>query len=310
LKGNPYEMYVSLSEKCQWNCKYCDFPTFQDTAIDAKLDNLKKQVKIIKQFNTSDWNWCIEGGELGVIDEKILDYWFLESNVADTYHVATNGLFLDKYYEKYKHKIHTVLYHCLPDVKENSKIKTYDISPDILYYTVVITPENLKYCDKLFSEYQNLNWSIHVLQPRIPGIVKIDKKFYQDVINIISKYDNIPDVYIKRYQDIINDDNPEKFKQKRLLCANDYSKPMLDLVKNEINRCCITYTGDRVPFNHENFKKLLNNDVLFPLVEKDRCNQCIAGFIYDDNRNWIKNNFKRAIKIQKCISKGDSKLWL
>ena len=301
-------MYVSLSEKCQWNCKYCEFPTFQDTAIDAKIDNLKKQVQIIKQFNTSKWNWCIEGGELGVMSKKVLDYWFLESDVSSTYHVATNGLFLKKFWDDYKDKIHTVLYHCLPDVKKDSVIPIYDISPDILYYTVVITPDNLKYCDKLFSKYSDLNWSIHVLQPRIQGTVKIDKDFYKRLISVIGKYDNIPKVYIKRYQDIISDDSTIKFKQKRLICANDYSKPMLDLVKNEINRCCITYTGDRVPFNAENFQKLLNNDKLFPLVEKDRCNQCIAGFIYDKNRNWIKNDFKRAVKIQNVIKQCED-LW-
>jgi len=301
MKGNPYELYISLSEKCQWNCKYCDFPTFQSTAKHVTIDSLKEQVKILKKFDLSKWNICIEGGEIGLVPEEVLDYWFFESNVAPSYHVATNGLFLEKYYEKYKDKIHTVLYHCLPDVKKDSigKIKEYNISKDILYYTVVLTPENIDYIHDFLYYYKDLTWSIHVLQPRIAETVNMDLSYYEKVLDTLKSLPEINQHYAKRYEKIVQDLKTDNVMKKRIFCANDYSKSMVDLVKQEINRCCITYTGDRVKFTEENFAKLLRNDKLFPLLEKGRCEDCIAGFVYD--KDWIKTDFERVKKVFKVI---------
>lgn len=305
MKGNPYELYFSLSEKCQWGCHYCDFPTFQKTAKHVTLDKLKEQTQILKKVNLAKWNLCVEGGELGTVPEEILDYWFFESNLAPTYHVATNGLFLEKYYEKYKEKIHTVLYHCLPDVKKDSigKVKEYDISPEILYYTVVLTPHNIDYIYDFLNHYKKSTWAIHVLQPRIAGTVEMDVEYYKKVSNILESLPEINPHYAKRYRKIIEDLESNSMMKKRLFCANDYSKSMIDLVKSEINRCCITYTGDRVKFNKENLDKLLNNDQLFPLLEKGRCESCIAGFVYD--KDWVKTDFNRTKKIYGIIKENN-----
>ena len=96
-------IYITLTEKCNWQCKYCDFPKLETKNTAKNIDNFLNYAKKIIPKNTMV-TW--EGGEIGLVDESLLDKVFY-SDISETYSVITNGAFLkNKYHEKYKNKIH------------------------------------------------------------------------------------------------------------------------------------------------------------------------------------------------------------
>jgi len=298
------QWYFSLTQKCSWDCWYCDFPKIKNPNH-APIEYVLEVFDMIKEITGRDQNieYSLEGGEIGLFKPDYLDQVF-NHDMGDTYNIATNGLFMqNNYHVRYHDKVHYLLYHIFPDLKLNLNIKTYET--DILtYYTFVITKGNLPILAEVLKKCETLNSYVlpHILQPRTPGLDLLTKEDFLVMYDILKASPIIKPDFTERVQRIISRLDDEKwFKQHRPICANVYTQPIFDLPNKRINRCCISISGDSVPITYENIEKLYKNEKMFDSLTDQVCDGCIANFLWHDFRH------KRYLKELITIFKGFAK---
>lgn len=280
----PLQLYHSLTQACNWKCSYCEFPTLTTpTHVTMKyLDFILPKIKAAT--DNFDIEHCVEGGELGLAPRNILERFF-QSGIAETYHVSTNGKFLEnQYHQLYRTKIHSILYHVLPEVYGgNFDFPVYDDYGIKIYYTIVITKENIELIDSFFDYHSDKIFVPHVLQPRRKDIELMNIDYYKRIYEIVKDKDNIVPGFIKRYKYIVDNYESDHFMNARnKICCNDYTKMMIDYTTKTLIRCCISTESDRVELNKVNLTMAIDNeDLAFPSWD-ETCKDCIAGFVFRD----------------------------
>lgn len=300
------QWYFSLTEKCSWNCWYCDFPTKQNPKH-APIEYVLEVFDMIKEITGRDQSieYCIEGGEIGLLDEEYLTEIF-NSGLGDTYNVATNGLFMENgYHRTFAENIHYILYHVHPELFTPFNVRTYDLDASILtYFTFVISKRNLPILEEVLKQCEHLNSYVlpHILQPRTLGLDLLSLDDFKYMYDILCKSPIIKPDFTTRVARIIERYDDEVWlNNHRKICANVYTQPIFDLPNKRINRCCISITGDSVPITYENIEKLYSNEKLFDSIQDSVCDGCIANFLWHDFRH--KKYFKDVVKIFKEFTK-------
>ena len=276
------QLYLCLTQLCNWRCGYCDFPLMKNPRS-VTINDLKSQLPLIKEA-TKDLHveFCIEGGELGIIDTSVLDYFF-ENGPAETYFVATNGLFFKVgYYERYKKYIHTVLFHVKSDINEGLfSFTNYETDCEI-WHTIVLHKKNLHIFSEFLDIYPNYIWFPHVIQPRTANLDLMDYEYYKKIYEIVKDRPNVHTFFKNRYKNIIeNIENKSWIDTKRRLCCNDYTKSIINMPANRIHRCCISMDTDSVNLSYDNLYNVMHGRQTFPSWD-DVCTDCIANFIFHD----------------------------
>lgn len=270
--------YISFTDVCNWHCEYCDFPSKIKNHVN--LEKMKKQLKLIDENLGKDWIFSIEGGEIGTLPEKYLDYFF-NFGLVQTYDLSTNGLFLEKYWNKYKQYIRKTYYHVKEDFNDGDtpEIKLYDI-PNI-FYVMVVHKNNLEIFEKLLDKYNNIMWNPQVLQPRKNNLDLFDRKYYEKIYNIIKNRTNINQSFIKRFKNLTESFTDEDLLNKRQFCANSMNKIVISLTNNNIQRCCISTSSSTVEINEETLSKLSKG--ISPYPSRDAvCENCLANSVFRD----------------------------
>lgn len=298
----PLQLYHSLTQLCNWRCSYCEFPTLKDPKHVA-MNYLEFILPKIKELTYKfEIEHCVEGGELGLLPRSILERFF-QSGLSDTYHVSTNGKFLaNEYHTLFRRKIHSILYHVVPELHgDNFDFLVYDCYDIPLYYTIVVTRENIELIDSFFDYHSDKLFVPHVLQPRRRDIELMNIDYYRRIYDIVKDKKNIVSGFIKRYKYIIDNYESEHFMDARnKICCNDYSKMMIDYTTKTLIRCCISTETDRVELNRINLELALENDsLIFPSWD-NTCKDCIAGFVFRDiyysNSITGRKNFMKSLK--------------
>lgn len=277
------QYYFSLTEVCNWKCEYCDFTKKGERKV-APIEQVLEAFALIKEVTGGDKGieFSLEGGEIGTLSEEYLDQVF-NSGLADTYAICTNGLFMERgYHERYKDKIHYILYHVTPDLTDDYNFPVYEVAPNITqHYTIVVTKENIDHLDGLLLAHPEKMWLPHIMQPRTEDLEFLAKDHYFKLNNIVKEKENVTTAFRYRIPKIIGKcDDLNWLEYTRSICANVYAQPIFDLPNMQINRCCISITGDAVPFNEENLTKLYRNEKLFSTKKDKVCDGCIANFLW------------------------------
>lgn len=292
------QWWVSVTNRCNWKCFYCDFP-LKKTTTDATLETIEQFASDIKHVvHDNNIELFFEGGEIGLLDTKLLDAIFY-SGIDDTYGVTTNGMFLENgFHIKYADKIHYILYHTHSDINDKSpKVKRYDIPCDIkVDYTIVIHKNNIKYLSKFFDDNKDCMFLPHLLQPRTPGLNFLTIDDFKEIEKILSEKENVRDFFVERVRTIIKHlerekEDPSELADMRKTCAKIYYKPIIDLVTKRIKRCCITIDNcDSVDLNLDNLIRLDNNDLTMFGESEPICDNCIANFLWRHNKKYMFDN--------------------
>ncbi len=302
-----FQIYHSLTQLCNWKCPYCEFPVLKNPKTIVDIDKFKRTLQDIKNVTDKyDLEHCVEGGELGLLSPDILDVFF-NSGLAEKYHVATNGKFLEKgYHKKYKDKILSILYHVKPEILEADwDVKRYDTYGIPFYYTIVITKENIDIAGKFFDYNNDLNFVPHILQLRRKDISLMNIDYYKKVYEIVQR-DNVNEGFERRYKYITeNFENNTFMEVRNKMCCNDYTKMMIEYTTNSLIRCCVTTETDRIELTMETLDKALSNDeVVFPIWD-ETCQKCIATFNFKDIYYvpYDKISIKNHLNFKKCLKK-------
>lgn len=224
-------IHLFLTQRCNLSCPYCDIPSLASPK-DCSLETLEKFIPIINKFNDVV---DIYGGETGLLSEEIVDRFF--SLIKLPVNVATNGLFLERYYEKYKDKIASVEFHIAPTI-ENFKVFNGDKN-----ITYVIVNDSKKTEEAFFTlqkKHRDLKFLLKPLFERIRG------------------YDKISD-----------------FSDRNSFCSLFLHPSTIDMVNKKIQRCCKSYVlSDFIELNEESLVSLLKRERIFSDLNKRLCQGC------------------------------------
>ncbi len=297
------QWYISLTEKCNWTCDYCDFPK-KEKQCTVDIDFLKLFLDWCKEITKNHRvGISVEGGELGMLSEEMLDTMFF-SNLQEQYTIATNGLFLKRdLLERYHEKIEHIIYHVSQEFNDTTDIDDYDFKNISVHYTMVVHKNNLRYLDKFLLKHPDKIFHPHILQPRTPGLNLLRKDDFIQLSEIIKEKSNVTEAIKQRIDRIISVlDNTQFLKFQRTICSGFYTQPIFDLTNRKIKHCCISISGDEVDLTYDNLQRLMNNDLtLFPNVDVV-CDGCIANFLWHDYIFFGNKNKKILANIIKGVN--------
>jgi len=273
--------WISLTQKCNWKCWYCDHPKINNPQT-VDLDYFDEFAEIfLKAKGKSNIEVSLEGGEIGLLDSKTLDHVF-DANLSETHTITTNGLFMKKgYHDTYKDKIHHILYHVVPEMDDKFDFPRYEFDPSIhVLYTMVIHKGNIKYLDKFLDYNKDCAFLPHFLQPRTDSLQFMKKEDFIEIYNIVKDKPNFEPYVKERLLNIIKFFDTNTLSMYRKLCCNIYNKTIINLPRKVIHRCCISMNTSPIPLNYENLQGAFNNTLYtFPKWD-ETCNECIANFVW------------------------------
>lgn len=291
-------LWISLTQKCQWKCWYCDHPSIINPQTCSE-DDLKQLIDILIELKDirKDVEILLEGGEIGLLDEKLLDLIFY-SNVSDKYSITTNGLFMKKgFHNRYKDKINYLLYHVVPEIEFDSEFEYYQNGLPI-QYTVVVHKNNIQQFQNLLDKNPNCMFLPHFLQPRRNDLNFMNKDDFKRIYEIIKDKDNVFD-FIKLRVKLISEvlDRKESLKRLQLSCQKKMTKTIINLPTKKIHRCCVSMNSSSVELNKENLIKILNGENIFDNSDTEMCLNCISSNVFMklynmDNIKYFQKVFK------------------
>jgi len=223
-----------ITEKCNWNCYYCVFPTLTDKKhfnIDNALKHLEYMNPIIDKMGK---HISIVGGEIGFIKESIL-YNFIKS-FNKKVSISTNGLFLRNYYHKgpMRKHINEIMWHasenCDGIIADCFVDDEIDIIPGVVCNSIEKMMKFIKRNDHINFRYVKFDDSINAHSIQNLGIIEKCKQFHTSIV-----------------VDLVN--------ERLCLCQRNYDKCYIDL-------------------NKDNFIKLHRSFPKDVFKGTNRCNTC------------------------------------
>ena len=253
-KLNYYDTDFVLTNECNKNCKYCDFPHISEHSSLSDVGKFEFYLGyIIEKYIELgiNKNVGIIGGEIGLLPSNIIDSVIGVIDAAinryrgkfkGEFYVATNGLAIKKYPQFLNVADLYIDYHVTDD-----ELDSFD--PDI------------------YSQYNRIRYNIVVHKENYSTVTKIKHKF--------------PDVMIK-FNDCysIRDGKAENsnlmgkykiFDNKK--CTQNSPFFSIDLATDKICKCCRSYTRfEKVNLSKENIDKCIAGKMFSPTY--DICKSC------------------------------------
>lgn len=241
-----HEINLFITSYCNWNCSYCDIPYIENKHTTIEI--LNKHSYIFDIFNHYKIPVILTGGEPGLLPKDTIDYIF--SNFTTTISVATNGIYYDRFNDKYL--ISDYIYH----IQSNSDKLPERTSKSVIQYSVVVTRDNFNKVLTLLKINPNVLFRVRIVRSKLENQERLllSKSQLKQLLYNTSFKPNIIDIkyLLKNYYD-------EKYNSKtKLCCKHICPNPTIDLVNERILRCCTGYTHvSSVPLNKENFLKAI-----------------------------------------------------
>jgi organic radical activating enzyme len=252
-----------LTEKCNWNCPYCYFSKLEYPKEPMMLryqKHLPYIKKIIDKLGDLVVNIDIQGGEVGLVPEDIMEYFFetIDRPIA----VSTNGMFIEKgYHENPKIKPHiaNIMYH----VTEN-----FDRPPQFNIGSMGIVHDDIETMVRYIKDNPNIMFDYVEFEFDINEHREMDIDMYQELYEKIENLNNISD----NAKNIINQRRLYENPNHRDNCKKYNHSILIDLVNANI--ClCQRQLDINIPLTEENLIYRLKT---FPkdIFKDDHCESC------------------------------------
>lgn len=131
INNNLYELEISLLQielttKCNLFCKHCRGGT-EIVNNEINIENIKKAIKLIKNFNSSFSNITLSGGEPFLFSKKFEVLKILKKNDIKNLIITTNGTILDTKFIKeiQMQKFNTVIFSISLDYTDEKKFNEF-----------------------------------------------------------------------------------------------------------------------------------------------------------------------------------------
>ena len=265
-----------LTQKCNRKCSYCDIgqiPLSQRRTLQEDL--IETYIPLISQQQIFQ-NIGLTGGEVGYLDYDILNYIL---NQLKNKHVVinTNGLFIQRYFDKFYDLIDMFVYHPTDEISDNVDRMIDD--PKVIHL-FPIHKQNLHILPDFLESSKDYNISFSPYDSKFEFendpycLTKDDLKYIYDTITC---YENI---HNKEYfKDLINI-NYDTLQMYREACFKHIEiYPSVDFVNGLIKKCVCSHTRSAaVDLTKSNFIRLLNNAIDFSPM--NMCDTCLHVLQY------------------------------
>jgi len=256
------KLTLFLTEQCNRKCKYCDIGNLKKRNK-PPLIYLKKYLPIIRDKSSID-KVVLTGGEIGLLSETILDYIF-EILQTKNIHVNTNGLFIQRYYKKYKEYINTIMCHPVSEI--NEEFNPYDIKN--INYHFPVHKQNIYLLDDFLNRYKDITFEISPYDSKLKqSKFELNHDDYQTIYKIIKNKNAT--IYSKNlfFKILMIWNKQEKYRKICREKSNDFS---IDLVYGKIKKCVCSHTNSAsIDLTINN----LNDMLKIKFDNSDVCNTC------------------------------------
>jgi len=265
---------VILSEKCNFNCWYCDIGNLKKPKT-ADLNVIRPIITKLDQSDSFE-AFTLTGGEPGILPPEYIDAFF-ESIKCHPARVNTNGAFVrNGWWDKYKDQIDQMGIHHSIDVTDIPEELHFDMDEyqHIAYYV----PTHIGNVDDaldLAVKYPHLRFSFipYVCKVAGTGQHRMTVDQYRHALDRMMEMENVVNcckVLFKRLGE--KDEKSLALHQKG--CALGHVQPLLNLCKMQIQQCVSMYSSNTntVELTDENLDKLLQFN-LFNVYNPD-CSVC------------------------------------
>jgi hypothetical protein len=282
-----------LTEECNWNCECCYFsklPIQKKPQIEVYRKHLLYIHNIISKINELGLlvNIDIQGGEVGLIDKEILQYFF--ETIGYTINVGTNGEFLKREYHldnKIRPHIGFIMWH----VTNDFNVKLDDYIDDKIWISKGIVHNNI---DEMISFIKLNN---HILFDYVEFEFDIDTPhtanllMYKDLITKLEKLKNVTD----NAKQILK----RKFHEKENLrenCSKYNGSILIDIV-NETICLCQRQPNISIPLTEKNLIYRLKNFPKDVFKKENNCNTCTRLY----SGKFYGNVIERALTLRRKL---------
>lgn len=264
-----------ITEVCNWNCDYCAFPQIQLTANHTTKEIIDKHIdyinEIIDKINPDVIS--VQGGEIGLIPEDILEYFFARLNRKID--VSTNGEFLKRGFHKnpiIKSKVRIIMLHVVDKI-DNYKVDiNYDSEIPVVCGIVDINknPEKVKQFiqanSQIYFEYIDYEHSISEESSHIDSC-------YLELFYAIRDLKNVSKSAIHRIlkKHELNKDKVIKLNQN--VCMRLHPYIYVDLVNERIPLCIRNFSDVYQDLTYDTLIKIITNIGFFNYKD-NHCNCC------------------------------------
>lgn len=261
INDNIYKcMNIVMTNKCDKQCPYCDFPSIEEDKQGSitinQMDYIEEYLYYIAKRNSETdkhRQMVILGGELGLLDDKVLyELLNISNKIVEKYGFnsliwMTNGLLFEAHPFIYHKHLFEIEYHILDDNLDNFSF----IDDEYITYNVVLTPYNENKVTFLNKLFLSNNKMLHI-KP-----VNSIRNSYTDYI--ASGHNSLSDKY-----------NYKLFNKYE--CNKTSPFFAIDFTNNTIFKCCRSYTRfERKLLTYNNLEKAYSGK----LFDKDDiCNSC------------------------------------
>jgi len=264
----PKMVCMVLDERCNWNCDYCDRP---------RINKPKKiNVELLREYYPhilkayQDVPIHISGGETALVDEQCLDYIF---SFDKKLIVETNGLFFEKYFDKYYENIESVTYHC---VKELDQDISYEIDDNKVSYLIVVHRLNIHQLEDFVSKYPNRKFVLQLFYQKYLGDSDFELTI-KDYFYLLKRFPTLVDKKELIRRILV----PKNIDDMRKRCFKEFNFLGFDFVNGRIKFCKQSHSfTDHTQLNEENFHSLINGELKSDKEVDDICKTCIEVVRY------------------------------
>jgi len=256
-----------LTEKCDWDCCYCQFPLLENhNEIDS--EKILKHVPYIRDAiktteKVTEASVEIQGGEVGLIEKQTLIL-FLETLNIPVF-VSTNGEFLEREYhldKRIRPYIREIQWHLCQEPGDY-KLRV-DYNDDEIFINKGIVHSDVDETIKFIKQNPHIEFSYVELECDIQEKRTSDtdslRELYDRLKGIPNVGKNVFDILKRRFNDA--DDKREK--------CHDYHSVVSINLANESICLCQRVTDVNIPLTKEN---LIKKIITYP-------NKC---FVYPDS---------------------------
>ena len=265
-----------VTEKCNWNCPYCEFPTIKNPR-ETSIEILSKHLPYIKDTLRKLGHLVVftdvAGGEVGLLPLETLRYFFQTLDYPMV--VSTNGKFMENNYHTdpiIRPYIKGLWYHVCP---EPGKFKiSHNYEDDKILINKGIVHNNINEIIAFINMNENIEFGYVELEFDFDKDMEPDYKMYYELYNKIKDLPNVTE----NAKHIIYGRLNEK-KMLRDNCRNFNTTVVLDLVNERILLCHRSQLN-YIPLTQENLSKRLvtfPKDLFKGQTECDSCTRLFAG---------------------------------
>lgn len=264
---------IFCTEFCNRKCYYCDIPNLEKRRT-IKKEDIEYWFPFFEKY-FKDKGVILTGGELGLIDPDTMDVLMNYSSKFNNLYINTNGIWLQRYYDRYKDVVSKIVLHDNEDIVD---VNVNDINDNKIIRAFLIHKQNKKYLKDLINilDKETIFYFYDIKDLKNTDLILNNSDINEILNNFNIKKCVINNNVYKNLKYIIN--NPNLIKLLRKTCSAYWCLPSVDLVNKRIKNCPNSHTNTPyIELTEENFVKVLNNEIKF---EKNvLCDNCY-NFVY------------------------------